>query len=100
MITVIAKLQAQPGKEDQMKAELVKMVQAVSANEPEVVNYSLHQSDDDPTVFYVYEQYASAEAQQAHGQSEHMKALGTVMRDVAAGRPEIMRMTQVAGIER
>ncbi|MQA00807.1 MAG: antibiotic biosynthesis monooxygenase [Dehalococcoidia bacterium] len=100
MITVIAKLQAQPGKEDEMKAELTRMVQAVSATEPDVPAYSLHQADDDPTVFYFYEQYANTEAQEAHRQTEHMKALGAAMRDMAAGRPEVTLMTQVAGIER
>ena len=31
---------------------------------------------------------------------DHMKALGTVMRELAAGRPEIARVTKIAGVTR
>jgi quinol monooxygenase YgiN len=100
MMTVLAKLQAQPGKEEEMKAALVRMVETVDAQEPGVRAYSLHQADDDPTVFYFYEQYDSPDVLEAHGQTEHMKALGAALRGVAAARPEITRMTFVAGVRR
>ena len=58
MITIVAKLQANPGKEEELKANLTKMVEAVKANEAgAVVRYSLHTSDSDPTLFLFYEQY-------------------------------------------
>ncbi len=100
MITVIAKLTAQPGKEAAMQAELEKMVAAVDKAEPGVKAYSLHTVADQPGVFYFYEQYESPEVSQAHGQTDHMKALGAALRDLSAGRPEITRMTQIAGVHR
>jgi quinol monooxygenase YgiN len=100
MSIIIAKLTAAPGKEDQMRAELEKMVAAVDNNEPGVTQYSLHAVDSEPGVFWFYEEYASDEAQQAHGQTDHMKALGTVMREPAAGRPEITRLTKIVGVSR
>jgi quinol monooxygenase YgiN len=100
MITVIAKLTAAEGKSDEMRAALETMVAGVDANEPGVLAYSLHTVDDDPNVFYFYEQYESAEAQQAHGQTDHRGALGAALRDISGARPEITRCTQIAGVNR
>ena len=100
MITVVAKLQAQEGKEAELEAALTEMVEAVSANEPGVPTYSLHVSDDDPTVYLFYEQYESPEAQAAHRETPHMQALGGKLQGLLGGRAEIARYTQVAGIER
>ncbi|MEE8421741.1 MAG: antibiotic biosynthesis monooxygenase family protein [Dehalococcoidia bacterium] len=100
MITLLAKLKAQEGKEAELEAALTEMVEAVSANEPGVPTYSLHVADDDPTVYLFYEQYESSEAQQAHGQTDHMKALGGKLGGLLDGRMQLERYTQVAGVER
>ena len=100
MITVVAKLQAQEGKQAELRQALTEMVEAVSANEPGVSAYSLQVADDDPTLFLFYEQHESAEAQKTHGGTEHMQALGGKLQDLLAGRPEIARYTQISGIER
>ena len=100
MITVVAKLQAQEGKEAELEAVLSEMVEAVGENEPGVPVYSLHVSDEDPTVYLFYEQYESPEAQTAHRETAHMTAMGAKLQGLLAGRPEIARYTLVAGIER
>ncbi len=100
MITVVAKLQAVAGKEDALRGVLTEMVGNVGKAETgKVVRYSLHTSDSDPTLFMFYEQYANAEAFQAHGQTDHMKAMGASLGGLLAGRPVIERYTQIAGIE-
>jgi quinol monooxygenase YgiN len=99
MITQIAKLQSREGKEAEMTAALEKMVAAVASNEPDVPGYELHISDDDPTVFYLFEQYSNQAALEAHGNTDHMKRLGADLKGVAAARPEITRMTFVAGVK-
>ncbi|MBA4180651.1 MAG: hypothetical protein C0506_08705 [Anaerolinea sp.] len=100
MITIVAKLQAAPGKEAELKEALTKMVAAVKANEAGAVpTYSLHVAKDDPTTFLFYEQYASAEAQEAHGKTAHMAELGGSLRGVLAGRPVIESYTQIAGVQ-
>ena len=81
-----------------MRAALEKMIAAVSANEPGVPKYELHTSDEDPTVFYFYEQYDSEDASAAHGASDHMKQLGADLGGVAGARPEITRLTWIAGV--
>lgn len=99
MITIVAKLQAASGKEDELKAALIKMVAAVKANEAGAVpTYSLHVAKDDPATFLFYEQYASAEAQEAHGKTPHMAELGASLRGLLTGRPSIESYTQIAGV--
>ena len=100
MITAIAKLQSREGKEAEMRAALEKMVAAVSADEPGVAKYELHTDDEDPTVFYFYEQYATKKAQETHGKTDHMAQLGTDLKGVAGARPEISRLTWIAGVDR
>ena len=100
MITLVATLKANPGKEDELKAALTTMVGNVKDKEkPGVVAYSLHQSDTDPTSFTFYEAYASEAALEAHGKTEHMAAMGASLRGLLAGRPEIQRMTRIASID-
>lgn len=99
MITVVAKLQATPGKEEELATVLQDMVGKVKANEAgRVVRYSLHRADNDPTLFLFYEQYADADALDAHGKTEHMAAMGASLRGLLAGRPVIERYTQIAAI--
>ena len=102
MLTVVAKLQAAPGKEEELKAALTKMVAAVKANEQgKAVAYSLHTANDDPATFLFYEQYADDDAVKAHGATEHMGALNSAIREggLLAGRPTIERYTKIAGVE-
>ena len=100
MITMLAKLQALPGKEGEVEAAFKTMVAAVKANEiGPVVAYSLHRLDTDPATFLFYEQYADDAALAAHGKSEHMAALNAALRGNLAGRPVIERYTKIAGIE-
>ena len=99
MITIVAKLQANPGKEGELEAVLKKMVAAVKQNESgKVPTYSLHTAKDDPTLFMFYEQYADADAFAAHGQTEHMKEMGGSLRGLLAGRPVIEQYESIASV--
>lgn len=98
MLTVIAKLQAVPGKEAELRAVFEEMIGKVKANEPGVVKYSLHTADNDPTLFMFYEQYESSEAFEAHGKTDHMRAMGGKLAGLLGGRPVIERYTQIAGV--
>ena len=100
MITIVAKLQAQPGKEGELRAALTEMVAAVKEKEAGAVPaYSLHVSDSDPTVFLFYENYRDAAAFEAHGKTDHMRALGAKLAGLLAGRPVIERYTKIAGVD-
>lgn len=102
MLTVVAKLQAAPGKEDQLRAALEKMVAAVKEHEKgRAVAYSVHVSQDDPATFMFYEQYADQDAMEAHRTTEHMGWLNAAIRDgqLLAGRPVIERYTKIGGVD-
>ncbi len=99
MITMVAKLQAKPGQEDELKAILTDMVGKVKQHEADGVPvYSLHVSDEDPTVFLFYEQYNSPDALKAHGQTSHMQEMNQKLKGMLAGRPVIERYTHIAGV--
>jgi quinol monooxygenase YgiN len=100
MITVIAKLQAQPGKENELKAVLSEMVGKVKTHEAgAVTTYSLHVLDSDPTMFIFYETYRDDSAFAAHGITDHMKAMGAKLGGLLAGRPVIERCTRIASVD-
>ena len=101
MLTVVAKLQAAPGKESELKEALTKMVASVKANEAgKVPTYSVHVSADDPATFLFYEQYADDDAFAAHGKTDHMGALNQAIvgGQLLGGRPTIERYTWLAGV--
>ena len=100
MISVIAKLTVQEGKEDEFKAAGAEMVAAVKANEGgRTLQYTLAQSQKTPTEFYFIESYADADALTDHGKTPHMAAFGGKIGGLLAGRPEITRLDRVAGVD-
>ena len=100
MITVIAKLTVQEGKEDEFKAAGAEMVAAVKANEAgRTLAYTLTQSQKAPSEFYFVERYADADAVSDHGKTPHMAAFGGKIGGMLAGRPEIIRVDEVASID-
>ncbi|MCK9519995.1 MAG: antibiotic biosynthesis monooxygenase [Dehalococcoidia bacterium] len=101
MITIVATLQAAPGKEDELRAALTEMVENVKEHEAgRALAYSLHTADKEPGVFMFYEQYADKAALDAHGTTPHMKAMGQKLAagQLLAGRPSITHYTQIAGV--
>ena len=73
MLTVVALIQAVPGKSALLKAELEKLVKA-TRRENGCVQYDLHQDNTDPDRFLFYENWASRELWQAHLASAHLLA--------------------------
>ena len=97
MISIIAKLTVQEGKEDEFKAAGVEMVAAVNANEKgRTLLYSLSQNLKASTEFYFYETYADADAVTEHGKTPHMAAFGGKIGALLNGRPEITRLDPIA----
>jgi len=100
MITIVAKLQAAPGKEAELKAVLTEMVANVKTHEAGAVpTYSLHVSDTDPALFLFYENYRDEEAQTAHNVTGHMKAMSASLAGLLGGRPVIERYTRIATVD-
>lgn len=99
MITVLAKLKVQDGKDEAFEAAAREMVAAVGREEAgRTLMYTLHRVSDDPTTFVFYEQYADEDALAAHRSTPHMAAFGGAIRELLAGRPEISRIEPVTGL--
>ena len=57
-LTVIAQVKAKPGKEAEVRKELLSLV-APSRKDEGCLNYDLHQSADNPAEFLFHENWAS-----------------------------------------
>lgn len=92
MFGIIATLKAQEGKGADLFAAAQALSAAVRANEEGCIQHKPFVSADDPDTIIFMEEYASQEALEAHGKSEHMKTLGGAMGPFMGGRPTIQHM--------
>ncbi|MCY4085840.1 MAG: putative quinol monooxygenase [Actinomycetia bacterium] len=72
---VTAKWTARPGEEEAVAAAIAKLV-GPARKEPGNVVYQPHRDPEDPRVFFFYEEFAGADAYQAHLDSAHMQEYG------------------------
>lgn len=70
--TVIARLQAAPGKADALAALLVEQAAVVRREEPGCLAYIPHRDAGDPDAFVFYEVYRDQAAFDAHRASPHL----------------------------
>ncbi|WP_416730686.1 putative quinol monooxygenase [Fictibacillus sp. JL2B1089] len=71
-ITINAILKAKPGKEESLREELIKVVQA-SRQEEGCISYTLHESTENPETFVFYENWRDEDALSRHIESDHYK---------------------------
>src|SRR5687768_11979404 len=95
-IAMLAKLTAAEGKRDELVTVMSELVKAVE-DEPGTLAYALHTDDADANVVWFYELYENEDALKAHGGSEAMRAVGGKLAGLVGGRPELIRVTPVAG---
>ena len=87
-LTVIAKFQASPGSEDQVKEALLGMI-TPSRAESGCLNYDIYQSNDDPAVLFTYENWTGKPALDEHMETPHFKNLGEQLKPLLAAPMEI-----------
>jgi quinol monooxygenase YgiN len=75
-LTVIALLVSKPGQEQILKEELIKQTLKIR-NEPGFIQFDLHQSNNDATVFMLYESWTDPEALENHFKQDHTEQLVT-----------------------
>ncbi|KRE10902.1 monooxygenase [Bacillus sp. Root239] len=69
-IIINAILQAKPGKEEELRSELVKVIEP-SREEKGCIQYTLHQDTDKAGTFVFYEKWESNEDIAAHIETPH-----------------------------
>ena len=89
MIGVVARLTIQDGKQAEFEQVAKDLMAKVKANEPGCQSYQLYKEKGSDTEYVFLEQYASAEALKAHGQTEYFKAAGPKLAPCLAGAPKI-----------
>ncbi|MEM9055535.1 MAG: putative quinol monooxygenase [Pseudomonadota bacterium] len=75
-LTITGNILARPDKIDLVKAELEKLVPITRA-EPGCIQYDLHQDNENPAYFMVYENWESRELWQTHMNAPHLAAYMT-----------------------
>lgn len=71
-VTVVVRLKAKPGMEERVKQELTKLLAPTRA-EKGCLNYDMHQSLDDKSLFLFYENWKSEEDLKAHFETAPIK---------------------------
>lgn len=71
LLTVIAHMRAKPGQEEALREGLQSLIEPTQAEEG-YVNYDLHESVEEPGLFYLYENWESAGHLDAHLETPHL----------------------------
>jgi quinol monooxygenase YgiN len=87
-LTVVARVKARPGKEEEVKKELLALIGS-TRSEAGCINYDLHQADDDPYVFMFYETWRSREDLDKHLETPYLKAWREKCESLVDGPSEI-----------
>ena len=87
-VTVVATMEARPGKEAEMK-ELLLGVVVPTRQERGCINYDLHEAPEQPGKFLFYENWESKELLDAHLKSKHMTAAFPRIKELSATEPVI-----------
>ena len=72
-LTVVAYVKAKDGMAEQVKQELTALI-GPTREEPDCIDYILHQSPDDANVFMFFENWTGRDALDAHLQKPHVQA--------------------------
>ncbi|MGH9689900.1 MAG: putative quinol monooxygenase [Candidatus Acidiferrales bacterium] len=90
ILTIVAHARAKPGQESRA-LELLQGLIAPTRKEAGCIDYDLHQSIDDPSLFVFYENWATVKDFEAHGRSAHIQKFRQVLGEVLAEGPTISK---------
>jgi quinol monooxygenase YgiN len=88
LLTVVAWLEAKPGKEDELRATLLGLIEPTRKEEG-CVQYDLHEHTETPGNFVFYENWTSQEHLLRHLAAPHLKAFNEVSNDLLSAPPRI-----------
>ena len=93
-LTVVAIVKAQPGKEAEVRRELLSLV-APSRRDVGCLNYNLHQGMDDACLFVFHENWASRDHLDRHLQKPDLQAVLARVGQMVAEPPQILLLNRV-----
>jgi quinol monooxygenase YgiN len=86
-VVVVAEIGIVPEKREAALAALRTLCEETHAKDEGCLLYALHLDPADDSHVFMLEKWASAEALATHGETDHIKALGTV--DFLSGAPTV-----------
>ncbi|HBG04416.1 MAG TPA: antibiotic biosynthesis monooxygenase [Geobacter sp.] len=92
-VTVVAKVTANSGVIETVKAELIKML-APTRQEEGCIEYRLHQDNENPAVFVFYENWQNLACLEQHMNAPHFKAYVAAVSDLIADKL-VYKMTEI-----
>lgn len=95
LLTVVAEMVAQPGKEEELKRQLLALVEPTRKEEG-FVQYDLHESTDEPGRFIFYENWTSRQTLDRHLASPHLRAFVAVAGELLIEPPRILTCTRIS----
>ena len=98
LLTVVARMTALPGKEQQLRSELEQLVGPTLA-EDGCVNYDLHVAVDDPATFFFYENWTSPGHLEAHLGNGHLVEFAGKLDEYLVGGADGLVITQLQRIK-
>jgi quinol monooxygenase YgiN len=93
-LTNLAFFRARPGQTQALGSALSALVYPTRA-EAECLNYNLHRSIDDGNVWFVYENWRSAEGLEAHMRAPYVQTFLKVAPDLVAGDIDLRRFSMI-----
>ena len=87
-VTVVARIRAKEGMEEKVKQELMSLV-GPTRSEKGCINYDLHQSTEDKSLFMFYENWVSKKDLDEHLAMPYMKSHLEKVKELLAGPPEM-----------
>jgi quinol monooxygenase YgiN len=94
-LTNLAFFRAKPGQTLSLGLALSALVEP-TRDESECINYDLHQSRDDADVWFVYENWRSAEGLDAHMRSTHLQAFLKIAPNLIAGGIDLRQFLMIS----
>ncbi|GAB3504393.1 putative quinol monooxygenase [Emticicia fontis] len=94
MLTVIAKILVKADKIEEAKSSLLALI-APTLEEEGCIDYVLHQSNDDPQLFFFYENWTDRETLENHLANEHVAAFSAKAEDLLAEPAELFFLSKV-----
>ena len=94
-LTVVARFEARPGKEAELRAALIGLV-VPTRKESGCINYDLHISTESPAKFLFHENWTSKAALDAHLLTAHIQALLPRVGELCMETPSITTWDQIA----
>lgn len=70
-LSLVAIVKAKEEKREFVKSEIIKLIE-ITRKEEGNINYNLHQGNEDPNLFILYENWENRELWQKHMNNKHM----------------------------